>query len=128
MLLFTMGILSTFLLIQVDKKQTEAYSENQGGVVIMSMFIKQMIINKMRQISPGEVFDYARKYGFSISRDQAKAISNYVRQKRVNPFEKKERDKMLRDLSEITDRNTAIKADKLFHELIKSYGLEHLFN
>jgi hypothetical protein len=94
----------------------------------MSIFIKQMIINKMRQITTNDVLNYSKKYGFSINKEQAQAISNYVRKKRVNPFDKREREKMLQDLTDITDRGTALKANKLFHELIKSHGLEHLFN
>ncbi|MFS0672829.1 DUF2624 domain-containing protein [Ornithinibacillus sp. 179-J 7C1 HS] len=94
----------------------------------MSIFIKQIILNKMRQITPEDVIEYSGQYGFSISRQQATDIATYVRTKRLNPFESKEREKMLQDLSEITDRQTALKANKLFHELIKSYGLEHLFN
>ncbi|WP_047986306.1 DUF2624 domain-containing protein [Ornithinibacillus californiensis] len=94
----------------------------------MSIFIKQIILSKMKQISPSDVFHYSQEYGFTISRQQAQEISNYVRRNRVNPFERKEREKMLKDLSEITDRETAIKANQLFQELIKSYGLEHLFN
>ncbi|WP_042145953.1 DUF2624 domain-containing protein [Paucisalibacillus sp. EB02] len=94
----------------------------------MSIFIKQMIINKMRQITPEEILDYSQKYGFVISMEQAIEISNYVRKKKINPFDRREREKMLKDLTEITDQKTAIKANKLFYELIKSYGLEHLFN
>jgi hypothetical protein len=93
----------------------------------MSIFIKQIILNKMKQITPDDVFHYSQEYGFSISRQQAQEISNYVRKNRVNPFERTEREKMLKDLSEITDRETALKANQLFQELIKSYGLEHLF-
>ncbi|GGA68494.1 DUF2624 domain-containing protein [Ornithinibacillus halotolerans] len=94
----------------------------------MSIFIKQIIINKMRHITTEDVAHYSKQYGFSISREQAQEISNYVRSKQINPFERREREKMLHDLSKITDRETAIKANKLFHELIKSYGLEHLFH
>jgi hypothetical protein len=98
------------------------------GVVSMSIFIKQMILTKLRQITPNEILEYSTKYGFQVTRQQAEQISNYVRSKRINPFDKKEREKMLLDLSEITDQQTAMKANQLFHELIKSYGLEHLFN
>lgn len=34
---------------------------------------------------------------------------------------------MFRELARITDENTAKKAEKLFQETIKAYGLEHLF-
>ncbi|WP_339214644.1 DUF2624 domain-containing protein [Ornithinibacillus sp. FSL M8-0202] len=94
----------------------------------MSVFIKQIILNKMRQITAEDILQYSGEYGFTITRQQAEEIANYVHTKKINPFDKREREKMLHDLSEITDRQTALKADRLFHELIKSYGLEHLFN
>ncbi|MEN2765969.1 DUF2624 domain-containing protein [Ornithinibacillus xuwenensis] len=93
----------------------------------MSFFIKQLILNKMRQLSPEEVLEYGKKYGFSISRQQAQDIASYVRRNNINPFDKRERKKMFNDLSQITNPETANKANQLFHELIKSYGLEHLF-
>ncbi|WP_010097015.1 DUF2624 domain-containing protein [Ornithinibacillus scapharcae] len=92
----------------------------------MSLFIKQIILNKMRQITPEDVYSNANQYGFTITKNQAVEISNYVRKNRVNPFNKRDREKMLYDLSQITDQETAMKANQLFNELIKSYGLEHL--
>lgn len=93
----------------------------------MSFIVKQIILTKLKQISAEDILKYAGEYGFSISPAQAKQISNYVRSNRINPFDKKEREKMLRDLSTITDPQTAKKANQLFQELIKSYGLEDLF-
>ncbi|GIO27562.1 DUF2624 domain-containing protein [Ornithinibacillus bavariensis] len=94
----------------------------------MSFFIKQIILTKMRQITSEDILKYAKEYGFNLSSEQAKEISKYVQGNRIDPFDKKERDKMLNDLSRITDPQTAKKANQLFHELIKSYGVEDLFN
>lgn len=92
----------------------------------MSLFIKQIILSKLRQITPEDVYSNASQYGFTITKNQAVEISNYVRSNRVNPFNARDREKMLYDLSQITDQETAMKANRLFHELIKSYGLGHL--
>jgi ABC-type antimicrobial peptide transport system permease subunit len=98
------------------------------GVVSMSFFIKQIILTKLRHITAEDIIKYAKEYGFKLSFEQAKEISNYVQRNRIDPFDKKELEKMLYDLSKITDPQTAKKANKLFQELIKSYGVEDLFN
>lgn len=82
----------------------------------------------MRQITAEDILQYSGEYGFILTRQQAQEIANYIHNNKIDPFDKNEREKMLHDLSKITDRQTALKANKLFHELIKSYGLEHLFN
>ncbi|WP_368855436.1 DUF2624 family protein [Virgibacillus salexigens] len=50
-----------------------------------------------------------------------------MKQNNVDPFSANGRAKMLRELAKITDIQTAKKAQKLFNELIQSYGLSHLF-
>ncbi|RYG74714.1 DUF2624 domain-containing protein [Lentibacillus lipolyticus] len=93
----------------------------------MSSFIKQLVTSKLKQLSPDELLHYAHEYNFSISRKQANAITSYLESHTVDPFSSSSRKKMFQELARITDRNTAIKAEKLFKETIKAYGLEHLF-
>ncbi len=126
MLHFTSSCHYKLFLKLVEFDCAVAYS-NWEELLLLSIFIKQIILNKFRNITPHEVYEYAHNYGFSITRQQAFDIATYVSTNRINPFEQKERDKMLKDLSKITDSETAAKANQLFHELIKSYGLEHLF-
>ncbi|ALX48102.1 DUF2624 domain-containing protein [Lentibacillus amyloliquefaciens] len=93
----------------------------------MSTIIKQLINKKLKQLSPDELLRYAHQYGFSIDKNQAKEITAYLRQNPINPFEPEERMKMFKELARITDERTADKAQKLFVEIIKSYGMEGLF-
>ncbi|MFD2759438.1 DUF2624 domain-containing protein [Lentibacillus juripiscarius] len=93
----------------------------------MSSFIKQFVKTKMKQLSADELLHYAHEYNFSISRKQANAITSYLQTHTVDPFSSRSRKKMFRELARITDENTAKKAEKLFQETIKAYGLEHLF-
>ncbi|MFD1171545.1 DUF2624 domain-containing protein [Oceanobacillus picturae] len=93
----------------------------------MSFFIKQMITSKLKQLSPEELFKYAKQYGFTITQEEANSIAQYLKSHNVDPFTEKGRNTMLQELAKRTDVSTAKKAHKLFTELITSYGLEHLF-
>ncbi|MUK87109.1 DUF2624 family protein [Ornithinibacillus sp. L9] len=93
----------------------------------MSTFIKELIINKMKQLTPNEIRNYAKEYGFHISKNEAEEIAKYIKTKKIDPFNKKDHKKMLQELARITDTETAKKANKLFNEMVKAYGLESLF-
>ncbi|WP_284140416.1 MULTISPECIES: DUF2624 domain-containing protein [unclassified Virgibacillus] len=93
----------------------------------MNDFIKELALKKIKQTSPREIQQYAREYGFSITRSQAEQISTYIRTQKIDPFHESGRKKMLKDLALITDEETAMKANQLFKELIKTYGLEGFF-
>ncbi|TMN20982.1 DUF2624 family protein [Lentibacillus cibarius] len=94
----------------------------------MSAFIKQLVTNKLKQLSSDELLYYAHEYNFSITRKQANAITTYLQSHSIDPFSSDDRSKMFRELARITDRDTANKAQLLFQETIKAYGLEYLFN
>ncbi|GAB3050997.1 DUF2624 family protein [Virgibacillus ainsalahensis] len=94
----------------------------------MSVFIKELVRNKLRQLTPEELLHYSKQYGFSINRTTANNITQYLKTNPVDPFHANGRDKMFQELSRLTDTQTANKAQHLFQEIIKSYGLEYLFN
>ncbi|QKY71638.1 DUF2624 domain-containing protein [Lentibacillus sp. CBA3610] len=93
----------------------------------MSSVIKQLVNKKLKQLSPDELLQYAHQYNFSINRKQAIEIATYLRQNTIDPFDPGHRKKMFEELARITDKATANQAQKLFVEIIKSYGLEGLF-
>lgn len=93
----------------------------------MSIFIKEMIKNKLRNISVDELLHYSKQYGFQLSDKQAREITGYLRNNSPDPFNKASRDVMFQQLTIITDKETAKKAQNLFDEIIRSYGLQHLF-
>lgn len=93
----------------------------------MSLFIKGLVTQKIKQLTPEELLYYGKQYGFSISDSEANAITTYVKNQPLDPFDANDRMKMLQELTRITDANTAKKAQRLFNELIQSYGLGYLF-
>lgn len=94
----------------------------------MSRLLKEIITKKIKQLAPGEILHYGKQYGFHVTNQQAEAIATYLKNHSVNPFDEKDRMKMLQELARITDLDTAKKAQKLFVEIVRSYGLEHLFH
>lgn len=94
----------------------------------MSIFIKVLVKNKLKQLTIKELLHYGEQYGFSLSKTEAQHIVTYLKQNTVDPFDVNDRNKMFGELEKITNTDTAKKAQILFKELIHSYGLGHLFN
>ncbi|MFD2046083.1 DUF2624 domain-containing protein [Ornithinibacillus salinisoli] len=93
----------------------------------MSTFIKGLVISKMKQLTPEEIHAYGKDYGFTVTNKEARDIWNYLQNNKIDPFNKQDRNKMLKELARITNVETAKKANKLFQEIVKYYGLESLF-
>ncbi|MFD1850260.1 DUF2624 domain-containing protein [Oceanobacillus bengalensis] len=93
----------------------------------MSFIIKELVKNKLKQISANELLQYGKQYGFTLSQNQASEITHFLRNNTLDPFQTKDREEMFRKLAEITDIETAKQARKLLDEIIKSYGLAYLF-
>jgi len=98
------------------------------GFINMSDFFKILIAKKLKQLTPEEVLYYGRQYGFNVSNQEAKNITNYLKATSLDPFNDKDRKKAFHKLSQITSPETAQKAEKLLIKLVKSYGLESLFD
>ncbi|WP_067730448.1 DUF2624 domain-containing protein [Oceanobacillus damuensis] len=93
----------------------------------MSIFIKEMVKAKLKNLTAGELLQYSRQYGFDITEKQAREITAYLHQNSPDPFDADTRKRMFQQLALITDRETAIQTQELFDEIIHSYGLDHLF-
>ncbi|WP_249871081.1 DUF2624 domain-containing protein [Oceanobacillus saliphilus] len=94
----------------------------------MSIFIKEMVKNKLKNLRPSELLQYSRQYGFQITEKQAREITDYLRVNSPDPFDANTRHEMLKQLAAITDKETALQTQKLFDEIINSYGLGYLFH
>lgn len=94
----------------------------------MSLFIKELIKNKLNRLTLQELLHYSSEYGFSITPAEGKQILMYIQNNKIDPFNKQQRERLFQDLAKITDQSTAIKAKNLFNEIINSYGLDNLFN
>lgn len=94
----------------------------------MSEFLKSLITKKLKQLTPEEVLYYGRQYGFNVTKQEAKKITNYLKSTSLNPFNEKDRKKAFQKLSQITSPETAHKAEQLLIKLVKSHGLDSLFD
>lgn len=94
----------------------------------MSFFIKDLIIKRLSKITIEDVLYYGKQYGFTVTEQEARDIVDYVRKHTIDPFNSKDRKKAFNHLAQITSQDTAIKAESLFVQLIKSYGLDSLFD
>lgn len=88
---------------------------------------KKILLSKWKQIKGEDIFTYAKEYGISITATQAKQIADHIQSSSYDPTKQQDRTKMLKQLAKITDLETAQKCNRLFHQLIKQYGVENLF-
>lgn len=96
--------------------------------MIMSLFIKELVKRKLNQLSYKDILHYSNQYGFALSIDEARHIETYIHNNKIDPFCKNDRLKMFQTLAEITNIETANKAQSLLDEVIHTYGLTHLFD
>jgi|SRR5690625_615580 len=93
----------------------------------MSIFLKQIVKQKIKKITYDDILFYSEQYGFSIDEQQAREMANYLTHHDLDPFDATDRKMMFQTLAQITDKKTAEEAEQLLFQLIKTYGLEHLF-
>jgi len=93
----------------------------------MSIFIKNLINQKLNELTLNELLFYSEQYGFSLNHSEAEQILMYIKNNKIDPFDQYKRKKLFQDLVQITDQATANKAQNLFDEIITSYGLDDLF-
>lgn len=91
------------------------------------MIIKELINNKIKQLTSEDLLKYGHEHGFILTNDQAKEIVHYYKNNEIDPFNAEERMRFFKQLGQITDHDTAKKAHQLFIEMIRKYNLEHLF-
>src|SRR5690625_3245771 len=98
-----------------------------GGGKDVDSFLKQLIKNKLSKITTKELKYYSEQYHFSLTDQEIHGIIHYLRTQPIDPFSEQGRKKLVLDLAQITNPNTAKQALDLFHELINVYGVDHLF-
>ncbi|MGM8213723.1 DUF2624 family protein [Virgibacillus sp. W0430] len=93
----------------------------------MTDILKRIVVTRLQQLTNHELIHYGRKYRFTISLEEANQLTRYIQTAKPNPFEAKDRLKMYNEISRVTNKETAEKAEQLFIKMIKEHGLEHLF-
>ncbi|TQS74560.1 DUF2624 domain-containing protein [Ornithinibacillus gellani] len=93
----------------------------------MSKFIQELILMKVKQLKKRDLIHYGNTYGFSLTDQEASQIIHYIQTQPLDLFSIQGRKNMLRELAAITNEQTAAKAERLFYEIVQSYGVESLF-
>ncbi|WP_338470269.1 DUF2624 domain-containing protein [Niallia sp. XMNu-256] len=84
------------------------------------MSIFQHIINhKINSITADELLKYASQFQISISKKEASQIANFVKGKKVNIFNERERTHLIGQLAKITNEKTANEVNKLLSSFTK---------
>lgn len=93
----------------------------------MSVILKEIIKNKMKQLRKEELLYYSNQYGITLTETEAKHILKYIHENDFDIFSLQEIDKLHKKIAEITNPATANKAKNLFLQIITAYGLENYF-
>ncbi|QTM99847.1 DUF2624 family protein [Sediminibacillus dalangtanensis] len=93
----------------------------------MNSMLKKMVLNKLKQVSTEELLHYSKQYDIPVTKTQAEKITAYLRKAEFDPFSEKERMKLFKELAKMTNVETAQKANKLFKQLTKEYGVDSWF-
>jgi hypothetical protein len=84
------------------------------------MKIFENIINhKINTITANELLKYAKQYNISIAQQEASQVAQYVRGKKINIFNEKERSLLIKEVANITSVDTAKKVNRLLLSFTK---------
>ncbi|RYM02226.1 DUF2624 family protein [Sporolactobacillus sp. THM7-7] len=88
----------------------------------MHPVIQQMVNQRINQVTADELYQYAVKYGISITKSQAVRISSRVRGKNIDLFSTSGKAALQRILSEEMSPGQAAELKKRFEELVDKYS------
>ncbi|WP_237458394.1 DUF2624 domain-containing protein [Pontibacillus yanchengensis] len=89
--------------------------------------IKQVVHQKLKNLTPNALIAYGQEHQIYITKEQANDIVAYLKRTDLNPLEEEDRIKALKKLAQITDPQTAQKVNRIFQQMIKDNGLSHWF-
>ncbi|MFY2250162.1 DUF2624 domain-containing protein [Priestia megaterium] len=83
------------------------------------MKIVQQIVNKkVNNITPKELLKYSKQYNIPITDQQAHTLVSVIRHQPVNIYNLEERRNLIKQIAQVTDRETARRVNELFQQLM----------
>ncbi|MFP7733153.1 DUF2624 domain-containing protein [Priestia aryabhattai] len=83
------------------------------------MKIVQQIVNKkVNNITPKELLKYSKQYNIPLTDQQAQTLVSVIRQQPVNIYNLEERRNLIKQIAQVTDRETAKRVNELFQQLM----------
>ncbi|MFP7297610.1 DUF2624 domain-containing protein [Neobacillus niacini] len=84
------------------------------------MKIFETVINhKINTITGEELFKYAEQFNIRVNRQQANKVAQYLRGKKVNIFDDRERALLIKEIAKIAGPEVAREVNKLFVQFTK---------
>ncbi|MDT2045442.1 tRNA methyltransferase [Priestia aryabhattai] len=80
--------------------------------------VQQIVNKKVNSLTPNELLKYSKQYNVFITPEQAHTLVNVIRQKPVNIYNEAERRYLIKQIAQVTDRETAKKVNELFQKLM----------
>ncbi|TDQ41717.1 DUF2624 family protein [Aureibacillus halotolerans] len=85
------------------------------------MFVKKIVNQKLRRISPKELLKYAKNYQINLTEPQAEKIATiFHQQPNLDVYDVQQRSKLLKTISERVGPSTAAQLEQLFVKLTSS--------
>jgi len=94
----------------------------------MNQVFKQVVRKKMTEITPRELIEQAKNYQINLTDQQANQIVHTIQSQQLDPFKKENLAKMLKQLEQITDKETVKKAKIILNKFIKQYNIQDWFS
>ncbi len=80
--------------------------------------VQQIVNKKVNSLTPNELLKYSKQYNVFITPEQAHTLVNVIRQKPINIYNEAERRYLIKQIAQVTDRETAKKVNELFQKLM----------
>ncbi|MFC0612578.1 DUF2624 domain-containing protein [Scopulibacillus daqui] len=80
--------------------------------------IRQLVNQKINNVTPQELLKLSQQYGFDLSRAQADKISKMLRGKNIDIFNDQDRRQVLQNISVNIDRRLASEINRMFNEFM----------
>lgn len=77
-------------------------------------FVQHLINQRAQFITADELLKYAKGLSIPLRREEAEKIASRLRSKKIDLFNDDERAKLLREIADITNDQTAKKLNQLF--------------
>ncbi|WP_035512460.1 DUF2624 family protein [Halalkalibacillus halophilus] len=87
---------------------------------------RNFVQHYLNQLSPKKLSDLSKQYEIPISIRQAEQILQFIKEKRIDPFNKKDRLQTIRFIEDNIGAHEARSFESLILQLAKQYNLEHL--
>ncbi|MCG8397884.1 MULTISPECIES: DUF2624 domain-containing protein [Bacillus] len=80
------------------------------------ILFQKIILQRLNQVTAEDLLKYSKQYGISLTRTQAAEVANLMNGKNINIFNDQERLQLLKQVENITSKETANTVNEIFKQ------------